>query len=120
MNQYRYRIATTNDAKAIFEIIKEVAPEIPLLLIGHERKEAILKRVQTCCDFGVTLVALDRDNQIVGFLLAEADEMERFFRGSNALQMPYGGVNNGSSRATHFHNIDGKNEGQGSSTNGHR
>src|SRR5271169_7093617 len=37
-------------------------------------------------------IALDRDKQIVGFLMAEPDKKERSYRDNQALELSYGGV----------------------------
>ena len=75
---YRYRLATTDDASAIFAVLEEVAPEIPVRLDTQ----------RTCIQEGIgsgnAWIALDRDNQVVGFLMAEPDR--------EALELSYGGV----------------------------
>jgi hypothetical protein len=81
---YRYRRATKDDRSAIFVLLEKVAPEIPLLLDSLEQKNAAGKIVGSCCDSGETWVALDRENNITGFLLAE--------HYGEGLHLPYAGV----------------------------
>jgi hypothetical protein len=80
---YRYRLATTDDASAIFAVLGEVAPEIPVCLDTPERKDLLFNRIQEGIGSGNVWIA-DRDNQVVGFLLAEPDR--------EALELTYGGV----------------------------
>jgi hypothetical protein len=100
---YRYRLATSNDASAIFAVLEEVAPEIPVCLDNPNRKDGdpdglfrvepgaavqpqhpLAVRIQEGIGSGNVWIALDRDNQVVGFLLAEPDR--------KALELTYGGV----------------------------
>jgi hypothetical protein len=81
---YRYRLATTDDASAIFAVLQEVAPEIPVRLDTLERKDLLFNRIQEGIGSGNVWIALDRDNQVVGFLLAEEPR--------EALELTYGGV----------------------------
>ncbi|HEY8098118.1 MAG TPA: hypothetical protein VIE65_18820 [Methylobacter sp.] len=84
---YRYRLATTDDALAILSVLEEVAPEIPVET--HDgRPERLLQTIKrTTSVYGVTWIALDRENRVVGFLLAES-KGDRF-------DLPYGGVREG-------------------------
>jgi hypothetical protein len=81
---YRYRLATIDDVLAILSALVEVAAEIPLSLDTTEQREAALKCVEKCSASGDTWVALDHDNTIIGFLLAEQKEQY--------IHLPYGGV----------------------------
>ncbi len=84
---YRYRLATSHDESAILDALMEVAPEIPVMT--HDgRQERLLQTIKrTTSVYGVTWIALDRDNRVVGFLLAES-KGDRF-------DLPYGGVRKG-------------------------
>ena len=73
-------------------MLEEVAPEIPVHLDTPEQKELFFERVQTTCASREVWIALDRDKQIVGFLMAEPDKKERSFRDNQALELSYGGV----------------------------
>jgi hypothetical protein len=86
------RVATLNDAAQILSILEEVAPEIPVALDNPEAREVVISRIKQCCSFGETCVAANRTNRIVGFLLVEPEEMERFLHDNQALHLPYGGV----------------------------
>jgi hypothetical protein len=92
---YRYRLATSDDVSAIFAVLKEIAPEIPLRLDNSERQMLVFEQIHRCIGSGEVWIALDRDNQVVGFLLAEPDKLERFFHENQALELSYGGVRPG-------------------------
>jgi hypothetical protein len=89
---YRHRIATPDDARGIFSVLAEVAPEIPVLLDTCGRQKAAFSKVKKCASSGESLLAIDGDQCVIGFLLVEANEMERFFHNNMALHLPYGGV----------------------------
>jgi hypothetical protein len=61
---YRYRLATTDDASAIFAVLQGVAPEIPVRLDTLERKDLLFNRIQEGIGSGNVWIALDRDNQV--------------------------------------------------------
>jgi hypothetical protein len=83
-----YRLATAPDAPGIFAVLEEVAPKIPVRLDGQQRKELLFARIQGCCCPGESWVAVGCDEQIVGFLLAEPDKLERFYNDNLALHLP--------------------------------
>jgi len=82
--KHSYRLATTKEASAIFDVLEVVAPEIPVRLDTPDRKALLFERIQAGIDSNYVWIALDCNNQVVGFLLAEP--------GSNALDLSYGGV----------------------------
>jgi hypothetical protein len=88
-----YREANGDDADGILTVLKEVAPEIPLSLDTPERQEAMQAIVAECCASGESLVAVDGDGTVVGFVLAKPDRLERFFHKNQALSLRYIGVN---------------------------
>jgi predicted N-acetyltransferase YhbS len=92
MNQICYRPAVKSDAQAILDAIHEVAAEVPVRLDSPERIGAINLRIQMCCDLGDSIVAVDDRDRVVGFLLVEADQLERFHHNNGALHLSYGGV----------------------------
>jgi hypothetical protein len=89
---YRHRIATPNDAREIFSVLAEVALEIPVPLDTCSRQKAIFSKVKERASSGESLVAIDGDGHVIGFLLVEPDETESFFCNNMALHLPYGGV----------------------------
>jgi hypothetical protein len=87
-----YRGVVSSDADGIFAVMEEVAPEIPLRLDTPEARKVIFNQVVQCCKSEGSCVAVDNAGRIVGFLLAEPDELERFHHDNQALHLPYGGV----------------------------
>jgi ribosomal protein S18 acetylase RimI-like enzyme len=83
---YQYRLATSEDASAVLAVLVEVAPEIPVET--HDgRQELLLQQIKIACVYDSAWIALDRNNQIVGFLMAEPQRRE--------IKLPYGGVRKG-------------------------
>ena len=100
-----YRLAVSNDAKGIFVVLEEVAPEIPLQLDTSKAREIIFSRVVQCCSSEESCVAVDHAGRIIGFLLAEADKIERFHHDNKALHLPYGGVTKSLRKQGAFHKL---------------
>jgi hypothetical protein len=88
----QYRGVLSSDADGIFALLEEVAPEIPVRLNTPEARATMFRRVVQCCRSEGSCVGVDSAGRIVGFLLAEPDEMERFHHDNRALHLPYGGV----------------------------
>jgi hypothetical protein len=88
-----YRVASGDDAIGIFTVLQQVAPEIPLSLDTPELQETMQAIVAECCASGESLVALDADGTVVGFVLAKPDRLERFLHKNQALSLRYIGVN---------------------------
>lgn len=89
---YRHRFATPDDARDIFSVLAEVALEIPVRLDTCGRRKAIFSKVKERASLGESLVAIDGDGRVIGFLLVEPDETERSFCNNMALHLLYGGV----------------------------
>ncbi len=82
---YGYRLAKKADASAIFDVLKEIAPEIPVRLDTPKQKELVSERIQLACVYRTVWIAeLHPDNHIVGFLMAEPL--------GRRLNLSYGGV----------------------------
>jgi hypothetical protein len=89
---HRHRVATPDDARGIFSVLAEVAPEIPVRIDTCGRRKNIFGKVREWTSSGDSLVAIDSDGRVVGFLLVEPDQKERFFYNNMALHLPYAGV----------------------------
>ena len=64
-----YRTVRPDDASAVFRVLTQVAPEIPLLLDKPERRRPIRELVGQCCGGKTSWVALNDNVKIIGFLL---------------------------------------------------
>jgi hypothetical protein len=91
-NAVEYRVANTDDAAGILSILQEVAPEIPVLLDTPESEEIIQSIIAECCNSGDSLVALDTEGAVAGFVLAKPDRLERFLHKNQAISLRYIGV----------------------------
>ena len=90
----RCRVAAPGDAAAIFGVLAEVAPEIPLLMDTSERRKGISGIIDKCIATGESCVATDGGGVVAGFILVEPDKMERFHHDNRALHLRYAGVSN--------------------------
>ena len=102
MTEINVRIATGDDTMGVLTVLAEVAAEIPLRLDTYQQQEAARGIVTEAISFGESLVALDNDGNVIGFLLIEPDKLERFFRDNQALHLRYGGVAKSQRRAGIF------------------
>lgn len=76
-----YRTAVADDVAEILTIFAEVAPEVPTIGVVEGTKGRVEGWVAT----GASLVALDVDDKIVGYALAEGD-------GGDGISLVYLGV----------------------------
>jgi hypothetical protein len=102
MTEINVRIATPDDTAGVLTVLTEVAAEIPLRLDTHQQQEAVRGIITKGISFGESLVALDNNGSVVGFLLIEPDELERFQHDNQALNLRYGGVAKSRRRAGIF------------------
>jgi GNAT superfamily N-acetyltransferase len=87
-----YRPAALDEAADILAAAKAVADEIPLQLDALEQEEALYRTIRACARSGESWVATDEAGNIVGFLLVEPNQTDRFWGESEALDLRYGGV----------------------------
>jgi hypothetical protein len=91
---YRCLLAGKADTPEILRILVEVAPEIPVRVDTCRRKRLLFKRIQIASFYRSVWIARDRDNRIVGFLMAESD--------GQTLDLSYGSVRPGPHRGKHI------------------
>jgi hypothetical protein len=87
-----YREASDQDAIGILTVLREIASEIPLSLDTPERQEVMQVIISECCASGESLVAVDGNGAVIGFVLAKPDRLERFFHKNQTLSLRYIGV----------------------------
>jgi len=92
VSEIAYRPAKLDDAADILAVLLEVAPEIPVQTEPLEREEALYALIRNCARSGESWVAFDEGNRIVGFLLAEPDQVRRHYAEHEILELRYGGV----------------------------
>jgi GNAT superfamily N-acetyltransferase len=87
-----YRRAELAEAAEIFDAVKELAPEIPLLLDTLEREEALYAATRSCARSGESWLAVDAAGRIVGFALVEPSQLRRHYAEHEVLELRYAGV----------------------------
>jgi GNAT superfamily N-acetyltransferase len=87
-----YRPAVIDEAADILAVLIEVAPEIPVQVEPLEREEALYALIRNCARSGESWVAIDETGRIVGFLLAEPDQVRRHYAEHEILELRHGGV----------------------------
>jgi ribosomal protein S18 acetylase RimI-like enzyme len=92
MTGIAYRPAVIDEAADILAMLIEIAPEIPVHVEPLEREEALYALIRNCARSGESWVATDEAGQIVGFLLAEPDQVRRHYAEHEILELRYGGV----------------------------
>lgn len=86
------RPARLEDAGEIHALLLTLAPEIPLLVDTLEREEALYALVRNCARSGESWVAVDNEERIVGFALAEATQFARHYAEHETIELRYAGV----------------------------
>ena len=90
---FEYRVASSHDETDMYEVIEEVAPEIPVLLDTEGRQNAMRGIIVECHRSGKSWVAVDANGKVVGCVLARSD-----FHEDGALSLRYIGVSKDSRR----------------------
>src|SRR5436190_18349062 len=92
MTGITYRPAALDEAAEILRVLIEIAPEIPVQVQPLEREEALYALIRNCARSGESWVAIDEAGRIVGFLLAEPDQVRRHYAEHEILELRYSGV----------------------------
>jgi GNAT superfamily N-acetyltransferase len=92
MTGIAYRPAVIDEAADILAVLIEVAPEIPVQIEPLEREEALYALIRNCARSGESWVAIDEAGKIVGFLLAEPDQVRRHYAEHEILELRHAGV----------------------------
>jgi len=96
-----YRPALLEEAPDILAMIKTLADEIPLRLERLEHEEALYRVIRTCARSGESWVATDdaapngdapNRDAIVGVILVQQNETDRFWGEAEALEIRHAGV----------------------------
>jgi hypothetical protein len=76
MAQLVQRTAELTDLKNIWNLIREVAAEVPFDLADEKAQQSVLSELVRCCTSGISLVAVGPDKAIVGAVMARRDDLE--------------------------------------------
>jgi hypothetical protein len=83
------RAASLEDIKGVWDLMRQVATDIPFDLTSEVVQENILTEVMACCTSGLSPIYLGADKSIVGALLVRRDDFEWGFINGPALHMAY-------------------------------
>ena len=92
MPEIACRQARLDDAAEIHALLLSLAPEIPLLVDTLEREEALYALIRNCARSGESWVAVDGADRIIGFALAEPNQLARHYAEHETLELRYAGV----------------------------
>jgi ribosomal protein S18 acetylase RimI-like enzyme len=86
------RVACSDDKTKIWDVLVEVAPDIPARVKDPEDQENLQALISKWVDNGNSWVALDSHSLVVGFILTEPAAAIRLREKNKALYLPYIGV----------------------------
>jgi len=86
-----YRPAMLEEAPDILALMKALADEIPLRLDRLEHEEALYRVIRACARSGESWVAVE-GGEIVGAMLVQQNETDRFWGEHEALEIRHAGV----------------------------
>jgi hypothetical protein len=86
------RTAELTDLKNIWNLLREVAAEVPFDLADEKAQQSVLSELVRCCTSGVSLVAVGPDKAIVGAVMARPDDLEWGMANHNVPHIIYAAV----------------------------
>jgi hypothetical protein len=92
MAQLVQRTAELTDLKNIWNLMREVAAEVPFDLADEKAQQSVLSELMRCCTSGISLVAVGPDKVIVGAVMARRDDLEWGVRNGNVPHIVYAAV----------------------------
>jgi hypothetical protein len=92
MAEITQRTASLGDLKDIWELMREVAADVPFDLESESAQESVLSEIMASCTSGLSPVAIGEDNEIVGALLVRKEDFEWGFRNSDAVHVAYAAI----------------------------
>jgi hypothetical protein len=88
----KQRAASLGDLRDIWGLLQQVAPDIPADLGSEAAQENILTELMACCTSGLSPIALNKNETIIGALLARRDDFEWGFKNSDAVHISYAAI----------------------------
>jgi hypothetical protein len=92
MAELKQRTAELTDLKDIWNLMREVAPEVPFDLANERAQQSVLSELMCCCTSGQSLVAIGPDKAIVAAVLVRRDDLEWGIRNGNVAHITYAAV----------------------------
>jgi len=92
MAELIHRQASLGDLKNMWALLRQAASDIPFALDSEAAQESVLSELMACCTSGLSPLAVDADQSIVGALLVRRDDFEWGFRNGTAVHVAYAAV----------------------------
>lgn len=89
---FECRVADKNDEAGIWEVLVEVAPDIPARVEEPEDQENLKAFIGEWVAGGSSWVAVDSEDVVIGFVLSKQDNAIMALEKKNALYLPYIGT----------------------------
>jgi predicted N-acetyltransferase YhbS len=86
---FKCRVADANDKSGIWDVLFEVAADIPARAQTPEDQENLKAFISEWVDLGSSLVAVDSNGLVIGFVLSTPDNGVRLQEKNMALNLPY-------------------------------
>ena len=86
------RTAELTDLKNIWNLIREVAAEVPFDLADDKAQQSVLSELVRCCTSGISLIEVGPDKTIVGAVMARRDDLEWGIANANVAHIIYAAV----------------------------
>jgi hypothetical protein len=86
------RVADKNDEASIWNVLVEVAPDIPARVEKPQDQEYLKAVISTCVAGSNSWVAIDSKGVVIGFVLSTPDNSIRNPEKKNVLNLPYIGT----------------------------
>jgi hypothetical protein len=87
MAELTQRTASLGDLKDIWGLMRQVAADVPFDVASEAEQESLLSELMACCTSGLSPVAVDEGEAVVGAVLVRRDDFEWGFRNSNLLRV---------------------------------
>jgi hypothetical protein len=92
MAELKQRTAELTDLKNVWNLIREVAAEVPFDLADDKAQQSVLSELVRCCTSGISLLAVGPDKSIVGAVMARRDDLEWCVGNNNVAHIIYAAV----------------------------
>jgi hypothetical protein len=92
MAEFVKRTAELTDLKNIWNLIREVAAEVPFDLADEKAQQSVLSELVRCCTSGISLIAVGPDKAVVGAVMARRDDLEWCVANNNVAHIIYAAV----------------------------
>jgi hypothetical protein len=86
------RTAELTDIKDIWNLMREVAADVPFDLANEIAQQSVLSELLRCCTSGLSRIAVGPDKAVIGAVLVRRDDFEWGLRNSSAVHIIYAAV----------------------------